>query len=387
MKKICAVVLISEQTIPNLMFLKWLFTNNYGGLSELFCVTTEYMEKKNKIKAIQKALGVINSFFAKMTPIIVDENNLEENVKKIELQFSDSVFYDEIHVNITGGTKIMSIACYEVFKNKENTVLYYQPVNKPVQILNSKIPEISKNNIEANISIKEYLDAYNVAYKIDNICVKDWNYNQAVLPIVENMTNERSIYLELQNNEYFRKMLKKKGALEFDKIDSEKLSRLQNNPTVEQLVSCSVRFGFGSDKITGKEIKYITGGWFEEYVYQKLKTEKKLDDDSIALNIRIVNSDDKDKNELDVAYIEGKTNPRLNIVECKSYIDEALQAKLLTDTLYKMQALKKDFGLTVKSYLYTMSVIKKESVLSRAKDLDIEIIDRTKLLSENRGER
>ena len=96
MKRICAVILVSEQTIPNLMFLKWLFTTNYGGLSELFCVTTEYMEKKNKIKAIQKALGVINSFFAKMTPIIVDENNLEENVKKIELQFSDSVFYDEI---------------------------------------------------------------------------------------------------------------------------------------------------------------------------------------------------------------------------------------------------------------------------------------------------
>ena len=386
MKRICAVILVSEQTIPNLMFLKWLLSNNKGVILELFCVTTEYMEKKNKIKAIQKALGEINSFFAKMTPIIVDENNLEENVKKIELQFSDSVFYDEIHVNITGGTKIMSIACYEVFKNKENTVLYYQPVNKPVQILNSKIPEISKNNIEANISIKEYLDAYNVAYKIDNICVKDWNYNQAVLPIVENKTSERSIYLELQNNEYFRKMLKKKGALEFDKIDSEKLSRLQNNPTVKQLKSCSEEFGFRSDKITGKEIKYITGGWFEEYVYQKLKTEKKLDDDSIALNIRIVNSDDKDKNELDVAYIEGKTNPRLNIVECKSFIDEASQAKLLTDTLYKMQALKKDFGLTVKSYLYTMSVIKKESVLSRAKDLDIEIIDRTKLLSENGGE-
>lgn len=387
MKRICAVILVSEQTIPNLMFLKWIVFNNKSILLELFCITTEYMEQKHKIRAIQKALGEMNGLFSKMTPITVDENDLKEIIKKIEVQFSDLPIYDEIHVNITGGTKIMSIACYEVFKNKENTVLYYQPVNKPVQILNSKIPEISKNNIEANISIKEYLDAYNVAYKIDNICVKDWNYNQAVLPIVENMTSERSIYLELQNNEYFRKMLKKKGALEFDKIDSEKLSRLQNNPTVEQLVSCSVRFGFGSDKITGKEIKYITGGWFEEYVYQKLKTEKKLDDDSIALNIRIVNSDDKDKNELDVAYIEGKTNPRLNIVECKSFIDEALQAKLLTDTLYKMQALKKDFGLTVKSYLYTMSVIKKESVLSRAKDLDIEIIDRTKLLSENRGER
>lgn len=384
MKRICIVILISEQTIPNLMFLKWLLSDNGGGILELFCVTTEYMEQKNKIQAIQKALGEMNGLFSKMTPITVDENDLKEIIKKIEVQFSDLPIYDEIHVNITGGTKIMSIACYEVFKNKENTVLYYQPVNKPMQILNSKM---SKYSIEVPITIKEYLDAYNVACKIDNICVKDWNYNQTVLPIVENMTNERSIYLELQNNEYFRKMLKKKGALEFDKIDSEKLSRLQNNPTVEQLKRCSVRFGFGSDKITGKEIKYITGGWFEEYVYQKLKTEKKLDDDSIALNIRIVNSDDKDKNELDVAYIEGKTNPRLNIVECKSFIDEALQAKLLTDTLYKMQALKKDFGLTVKSYLYTMSIIKKESVLSRAKDLDIEIIDRTKLLSENGGER
>ena len=360
MKRICIVILISEQTIPNLMFLKWLLSNNGGGILELFCVTTEYMEQKNKIQAIQKALGEMNGLFSKMTPITVDENDLKEIIKKIEVQFSDLPIYDEIHVNITGGTKIMSIACYEVFKNKENTVLYYQPVNKPMQILNSKM---SKYSIEVPITIKEYLDAYNVACKIDNICVKDWNYNQTVLPIVENKTSERSIYLELQNNEYFRKMLKKKGALEFDKIDSEKLSRLQNNPTVKQLVSCSVRFGFGrdkeqecfnaikemlkrcsegfgfgSDKITGKEIKYITGGWFEEYVYQKLKTEKKLDDDSIALNIRIVNSDDKDKNELDVAYIEGKTNPRLNIVECKSFIDEASQAKLLTDTLYKMQA-------------------------------------------------
>lgn len=398
MKKNCIVILISDQTIPNLMFLKWFLSKNNGEPLDLFCITTVSMEKKGKIKAIQNALGERISYFSDIIPIIVDENDLEQITEKLKVYFSDSGFYNEVYVNITGGTKLMSIACFIFFNNKNNSVLYYQPVREPLQVLYPKKSE--DKAIEIPISIKEYFATYNVTYEPNNFCVKDWEFNRNVFPIIEDINNERLSFLDLQNVDYFKKRLKKKGFLEFDTIDAERLSRLSHVSTAEQLRAASVKLGFGSDVIYGKEIRYITGGWFEEFVYQKLKSEKNLDDDYIALNVVVkkvesekqqdngssvsdtkkVSSSSMDKNELDIVYIEGKVNPTLHIVECKSFIDESSQAKLLTDTLYKMQALKKDFGLTVKSHLYTMSVIQKESALSRAEDLDIEIVDRTKLL-------
>jgi hypothetical protein len=84
-----------------------------------------------------------------------------------------------------------------------------------------------------------------------------------------------------------------------------------------------------------------------------------------------------DNNELDVLYIKDN---RLNVIECKSFLDGREGDKILNDALYKLQAIMKSkFGLNAASYLYTQSIIEKESVINRANEFGIKIIDGSRL--------
>ena len=377
MGKNCIVILISEQTIQNIMFLKWFLRNKLQTNLDLLYVTTDRMEKRNKIEAIKNALGNAVQYFAGIKPVTVDENDIESVFDGMRKILPDTSIYEKIHVNATGGTKLMSIACYEFFKELSNTVLYYQPIDKPLKIIH---PEGEKDiKVEIPVTLKEYFAAYNISFCPNYNCIKDWNYNRNVLPLIERAKAEREFFMKIQNDNHFKKKLKNNGFLDFKDINKERLSKLSNELTAEYLQSISEEFGFGKDRITATQVKYITGGWFEEFVFQKIKKEKQLSEEFIALNVKIRNN--TVENEFDVTYIEGKTNPMLHIIECKSFIDEESQSKLLLDTLYKMQALKKDFGLSVKSHLYTMSIIQKKSVFARAESFGIEIVDRTKLVN------
>ena len=118
-------------------------------------------------------------------------------------------------------------------------------------------------------------------------------------------------------------------------------------------------------------MKYITGGWFEEFIYQKIKDELQVPEENVALNVFI--EKDNDKNELDVIFIKDNN---LNVIECKSFIGGKEGVKILNNALYKLQAIMKSkFGLNAKSYLCTQSIIKKETPLTRAKEFGIEIVN------------
>lgn len=393
MGKICIIILISDQLIQNVMFIKWFLKNKPQTDLDLVCITSPEMEKKHKMEAMENALAGTRKFFSAIRKITVDENDVKSIIRELEKAGFDRASYREIHINTTGGTKPMSIAGFEFFKDWNNAVFYYQPILNPLRVI---YPEPSEaEEVEIPITLREYFAAYGVSFDTDCRCVKDWEYNRKVFPLIEEFKSERNLFMKIQNDNHFKPKLKK-GPLEFENMNRE---RLKNSLEVEdpqsaiaRLRLASEKFGFGRERITGRQIKYMTGGWFEEFVYQKIKEEKKLSDEFIALNLIIrknhtnhpVDQEPEEKtrklpNELDVVYIEGLMNPVFHIVECKSFLDEESQSKLLTDTLYKMQALKKDFGLNVRSHLYTMSVIQKESALARAADLGIEIVDGTQL--------
>ena len=126
-------------------------------------------------------------------------------------------------------------------------------------------------------------------------------------------------------------------------------------------------------KLKKKDIRYITGGWFEEYVYQKICNEyTNVDAKNVALNVSIEKGDDK--NELDVIYLD-KEN-KLHIVECKSFVEGQEGIKVLNDALYKAQAIiKSKFGLFVKQHLFTKSVVEKQPQLNRAREFGIDLKD------------
>lgn len=373
MERTILVNLVSEQTIPNVQFIKWYFNKKQTPM-KILLVSTKEMEQKEKSLFIKNALHFSDSFVEWET-IHTDGNDISKTENILTDYFRDNE-YKNIIVNITGGTKIMSLAAFDFFNNKPNTEIFYQPIGKELQEL---YPNKQKYDMFEVLSLKEYLDAHGISYKYDNECVKDWNYNKTVYDfcVADNRELIKGM-IALQNNSYFKNVYKKKDFLDFTQIEEEKFIAI-NHPaaTKENMIKILQIFGFDVSRIEHKHIRYITGGWFEEYVYQKICNEyHNVDEKNVALNVTIQKGNDK--NELDVIYLD-KDN-KLHVIECKSFVDGNEGNRVLNDALYKLQAIiKSKFGLYVKQHLYTKSIIEKETPLNRAKEFGIDIKDGTQL--------
>ena len=373
MKDTILVNLVSDQTIPNVQFVKWYFNQNHLPM-KIFLLSTKEMEKKQKSECIKSALALPESFVEWET-ILTDENDISKT-KNVLKENLDKQKYKNIIVNITGGTKLMSLAVFDFFNGKPNTKIFYQPIGKELQEI---FPEQKRFDMFEILSLEEYLKAHGISYKFSNECVKDWNYNKTVydLCVADNRELIKGM-IALQNNSYFNKVYKRKDFLDFTQIEEEKFIAI-NHPaaTKENMIKILQIFGFDVSRIEHKHIRYITGGWFEEYVYQKICNEyHNVDEKNVALNVTIQKGNDK--NELDVIYLD-KDN-KLHVIECKSFVDGNEGNRVLNDALYKLQAIiKSKFGLYVKQHLYTKSIIEKETPLNRAKEFGIDIKDGTQL--------
>ena len=118
-------------------------------------------------------------------------------------------------------------------------------------------------------------------------------------------------------------------------------------PGIKELL---VGFGFVPeypDQLTPKEIDYLTGGWFEEYVYYTLL--KLVSPQQIALGVRIFRPGSQHNNELDVVFIKANT---LFVVECKTGV---ATDHMFNEIVYKVSALKEVIlGMACHSYIFTL---------------------------------
>ena len=379
-KQKTVVVLVSDQTIPNVMFLKWHFRNNLAtaGTNIVF-VSTKKMKEKKISENILSALSYAENCINKKEVLIVEENDLKAIFQALEKGYANYCEQtSEWFVNFTGGTKPMSIATYSFFLGKPGVNLFYQPIGDHLRQLRPEEKIISSDDI---VTLDEYFNAYGISCKYDNSCVRDWGYNSCVYDtVIENTKDFRKQMLVIQNDNYFKEKMHDKKFLDFENLKAERIVALKEKENVEifidELVEGIKQFGFNPQHLESSQQRYITGGWFEEFVYQKIKEEMHLPDDKIALNVRLKKGNGT-SNELDVVYLDSKN--QLHVIECKSFIDENTQKDLLANTLYKIQAVKSELGLFVKSHLYTMSEITKDAPIRRAESFDIEIVDGEKL--------
>jgi len=102
----------------------------------------------------------------------------------------------------------------------------------------------------------------------------------------------------------------------------------------------------------------LTGKWLEEYAYAQIKQVLNLEEK--FMGIGLVLQKDKVKqtdNDFDVMFMWEND---LFIVGCKTshfvYDEERKKpVSKLTDYIYKLDALRKDFGIFPKAYIFTLS--------------------------------
>jgi len=357
------VSLVSTQTIPNVLFIKEMEKWREAVRIYLF-VSTEAMEDKRKTDFIIHGSHIKKS---KTEIIRVVEDSIEDIKSKLT-EFAKEKLSDEdsLIVNLTGGTKIMSIGVYNFFKEQTSTI-YYLPIGK--NIYKQIFPSLKhrEHKLKFRISLKDYLISYGIEIKSKDInkTLKDKEYTKC-------------FFIEFLNNRIYPEIIDKlrekrdKSKVQLDKKTKSFLKEIKFDTENE-------------DSINKKEINYLTGGWLEEYGYDLVQEHIQLDEDKIGVNVQI--SHGKTQNEFDVMFVHKNI---LYVIECKTALKDG-KRNLLNDTLYKLSALKKDFGLNVRGYLFTLDrnlrnsegEIKKD-YQNRSDLLGVTLVDGTILSDENK---
>ncbi len=330
------VCLVSDQTIPNILSIF------HFAPDELLFVTTETMEAKGMTDNILNSLSLIGrDYKGRYNKIVVIEDSLHDCGEKLK-KWSEGKDEYEFTINITGGTKIMSIAAYEHFKEFGSRIGYV-PLGKNefVTVFPKKSIRISEQ-ISLRLNVDVYLAAYGV--KIENANSLKQHTTEAELSqwIVENYSEIKELLTRL--NEKLRNYRnEKKGYLLTTSYEpaNEKEKELFNR------LNFHINGKERSKQFSKSEINYITGGWLEEYCYTELLQFKNKGIDDIVLGAVVKKG--KIKNEFDLLFTSDNA---LYTVECKS-LDQGHDKK--GEALYKIGALQKDFGLRVGSFFVSTS--------------------------------
>ncbi len=364
------VSLVSEQTIPNILFIKEFI----GKVDKFLFITTSYMEKNdnNKIDWILNSTNIDKSLVERL---VVNESIVKETEDLLQKSIS---LENEYFVNLTGGTKPMSIAVYNAFENYRDNI-FYVPIGKNSYIkIFDKVGNFQKD-IDYRVNVKEYLNAYGVKF-----------------------SNKMPVLGVSYTDVFFDRFMQ--SNLDYEVIEKLRLYYRNSDATLEKIINNSdedkristikeflseIKFPTkDKSKLTKGEIEYLTGGWFEEYIYYKIQMILSLSNDEVLLGVKLEKNQRTLDNDLDVVFTY---NNAIHVIECKTGMTEfgKVSTKLFNETVYKASALRKNFGLTVNSYLFTLSSLEKKNsgevdYFERASVLGIKLIDRNSFLDSSK---
>lgn len=357
------VCLVSEQTIPNILGIY-----HFKPDRVVFCSTSR-MEREGKTDAIINTLKLYKLDYSKASErVIVNQDSLED----CELKFASEITqkYKDIRltVNLTGGTKIMVLGAYNVFRENAEQMIYTPiPRNEFLAVYPKSVDCKIPMSLDLRLSVEAYVTAYGIKVKNSNKIGQSKsnarrNENLCTW-IVESYTDIEDLLIEL-----YGKLKEHRDNRNF-KLKTNYIPR--NQKEREFLKRLGMTDGKIDKTLSREEIRFITGDWLSDFCFNEIY---KLSVDDCVTGIEIISSKGTD-NEFDVMFTKDNA---LYIVECKSLRQSHDKD---ADILYKISALQHDFGLRVKGFLvstarsilYDSNNIK-ESILRRARQCNAEVI-------------
>ncbi len=357
------VSLISKQTIPNILFIK-----EFGDKIDkyLFISTPEMV---NELKAIKLVCGINGQ---NSDALIIDADDLNDLGTKLEnIKYPQT---DKYIVNLTGGTKIMALSAFLEFSKKDST-MYYQAIDKAntiSQVYPVIAPELRDSNLLFRLNVKDYINANGLDITNENsifVLSQPESYTKEYFSN-EYWTKHQSILMKIIDLWETKKRTEKYGQepsyldLPIEIIEILKLIHFPN---------------FNGKTINRKQKEFLTGGWLEEFTFIYLRDKYSLPDEHIAINVKIKKkTGNTSPNELDVAFI---LDNNLHVIECKS---GTFNKENFEKYIYKLDAIRQDFGLTNKAYLMIYNGIRdfkdptkiNDAYARRATNQKIKLMDR-----------
>jgi len=324
------VSLVSQQIIPNLKLIKEFKSN----IDSYIFITTSDMEIKKQTEIYMKSANIPER---KITKIIVSPFNfkeIEDDLLKANFEYED-----EYYINITGGTKPMSIITMSFFSSLYKSKIFYVPIEENVYRQIHPRLENPEKQFTKKITLKEYFIAHNLKLE----------------------SQESTVTRKISHAEVLlKKFIKYNGNV-------SKIDKIKN----------------AHDMMNSEDRAYYSGGWFEELIFYKIKKFLKLNQNQIAYNVKLENN--KSENEYDAVFVH---NDSIYIVECKAYYGKSQLRTKVEKDLYKLGALDDNFGLKANAIYITTADIKNNSIeeytslSERAKSLKVKLFELSDLKND-----
>lgn len=360
------IALVSEQTIPNIL------TIHSSRPDRIIFISTAKMQEKKVTDAIVSSLRLHGLDYTgkKHSVELVNQDSFDDCERKLKA-VAQRVKDDQITVNLTCGTKVMSLAAFSVFRGA-GARLVYTPIPRNDYIVIDESPDTEPiHPLPLRLGVRSYITAYGV--KVNNM------QEAEVLKARAQRGRELSGWI-VRNYDQVENLL---GALCFElnsNFARDKASfplSLTYNPRTEEECQLLRMLGMAPGKISKTlnrlETCFLTGDWLSDYCYDVLR-QLKVDDCVTGVELMDKNGN---PNEFDVMFTKDNA---LYTIECKSLKQKGDKD---ADILYKIAALQDSFGLRVKSFLVSTSRVQildrrrntiKEHVMKRARQCQTEII-------------
>lgn len=256
-------------------------------------------------------------------------------------------------LNVTGGTKLMALAAYEAFAEKDKKIIYCDTEHQNIITL---FPQFNSSKLLADLTIEDYLLSYGytieVTKKIDNEIkyfelfsfiesnVLMNSFIEMYTKVRESLANETNIHKPkftiTSNDNYFQ----------FQKNFDNYLIQFGKQKKI-------------SIKVEASEFK--SGDWLEFYVYYLLKQKNNLNP---IIGVKIKNQEGVE-NEIDVMVLK---DYRLNIYSCKTGKKDS------QFDLYQLETLRLITSGTFGKGIFVTANKHSDKFLNRARELSIGVV-------------
>ena len=347
------VCLVSEQLLPNL--LPVLDTETRP--QEVVLLVTPKMETAaERLKILLGETGCRVSITAIRAYRIED---IRESVLEVIAAFPGVT----LALNATGGTKVMALGAYGVFRDFDLPVFYIDSENEAVVSLSS--PQ-QTSRLSDLLKIETCLKCY--GYKVistgnPELHPKNRRLYQSLVDDIERWEQP------LGNLNYFAGKARHQLWCKLD----ESLDNNQRLTDLMALFQTAGHLNIDGDRLIFRNEdsrSLVQGGWLEQYVYgliEDLRRKQKVRDTAIGVVVKNMRGT---KNEIDVACTYAN---RLHVIECKTANLRGEHAKG-DDIVYKLDNLRDLMGGTYsRALLVSYRSLRRED-RARCHDNDVSVV-------------
>lgn len=263
---------------------------------------------------------------------------------------------DSVSFNLTGGTKIMLLACQAMIIEKGLNGFY---INQDDSLI--ELSSFTKRNINTELTTKDFFDLSGHKLSSFNLLTDFTIDDFKMASTIDAFANRDKRYSTITN------YLKKKYSNQKQKIPS----------SGKELISNNIEIIWNSNSLTikenGKDLlflksKYIislffNSSWWELQVATEINKWSAIKELFLNCVLPFKTDGQTIKNEIDILVNTGK---KLVFVECKSGI-------ILPQDINKMKAIKQTYGGLISKSILVSRFIPSPTIIEKCKELDIAI--------------